>query len=129
MLTKLLPKTGRFTLQCKLLLFAAVFFLAQSHLAAQTPELLYYRFDGSGTSIPNEASAPPSGTETATIIGDQTIGSTGQCNEALIGTGSNSSNNYVNTGWVPNLGGSSWTISLWINNVPIIPCCGTSLGR
>ncbi len=118
MLTKLLPKTGRITLQCKLLLFAAGFFLAQSHLAAQTPELLYYRFDGSGTSIPNEASAPPSGTETATIIGDQTIGSTGQCNEALIGTGSNSSTNFVNTGWVPDLGSSSWTLSLWINNVP-----------
>lgn len=117
MLTKLLPRTGRFTLQYLLPLLVAVFFLAQSHLVAQTPELLYYRFDGSGTSIPNEASAPPSGTETATIIGNQTQGSTGQCNGALIGTGSGSTGNYVNTGWAPNLGTSSWTLSLWINNV------------
>lgn len=94
------------------------FFLVQSRSIAQTPELLYYRFDGTGTSVPNEASSPPSGTATAVIMGDLTQGSTGQCNGALIGTGSNASSNYVNTGWAPNLTGSSWTLSFWITNVP-----------
>lgn|GEM_PF-1882179 len=92
--------------------------LAQGSLSAQIPELLYYRFDGTGTSIPNEASSPPSGTATAVINGDQSQGSTGQCEGALIGTGSGSSTNYVNTGWAPNLGSGSWTLSFWIDNVP-----------
>ncbi len=104
-------------LQNLLLIGIFLISLQQNQVIAQTPELLYYRFDGTGTSIPNEASSPPAGTETATIIGDQTQGSEGQCLGALIGTGSSSTGNYVNTGWAPNLGGSSWTISLWINNV------------
>lgn len=98
-------------------LFGLLLLLAQSQLMAQTPEVLYYRFDGTGTSIPNLATSPPSGAETATIIGDQTQGSTGQCGGALIGTGSGSASNYVNTNWAPNLGTSSWTLSFWINNV------------
>lgn len=117
-MTKILhAKTSRFIYQRLLLMCTSLFFLAQTQLAAQVPELLYYRFDGTGTSVPNEASSPPSGTATATILGDQTQGSTGQCGGALIGTGSSSTGNYVNTGWAPNLGGSSWTLSLWINNV------------
>jgi len=109
--------TKKQTPQYLLLIGIFLISLQQNQVIAQTPELLYYRFDGTGTSIPNEASSPPAGTETATIIGDQTQGSEGQCLGALIGTGSSSTGNYVNTGWAPNLGGSSWTISLWINNV------------
>lgn len=85
---------------------------------APTPELLHYRFDGTGTSVPNLASAPPAGTATATIQGALTQGSTGQCGGALIGTGTSSSADYVNTNWVTNLDGMSWTISFWTNNVP-----------
>ncbi|MFM9950346.1 MAG: MopE-related protein [Saprospiraceae bacterium] len=117
MIQKLPSKTDRITCRYFLALFTALFFLAQSHLTAQVPELLYYRFDGTGTSVPNLATSPPSGTATATIIGDQTQGATGQCGGALIGTGSVSTSNFVNTGWAPDLGGNSWTLSLWINNV------------
>ena len=110
--------TKKHTFQNLFLIGVTLLFLQQNQVIAQTPELLYYRFDGSGTSIPNEASSPPTGTETATIIGDQTQGSEGQCLGALIGTGSSSASNYVKTGWIPNLGGSSWKISLWINKIP-----------
>ncbi|MFZ1371944.1 MAG: choice-of-anchor Q domain-containing protein, partial [Ferruginibacter sp.] len=44
-----------------------------------TPELFYYDFDGTGTSVPNLASAPPAGTATATIVGGQTQGTAGMC--------------------------------------------------
>jgi len=94
----------------------AILFACLSHVRAQAvPELIYYKFDGTGATVPNLASAPV-GTNPATIEGDQTQGGTGQFGGGLIGTGSNSSTNYVNTGWAPNLT-DSWTLSLHINNV------------
>ncbi|MEO5643612.1 MAG: T9SS type A sorting domain-containing protein, partial [Bacteroidia bacterium] len=80
---------------------------------------LYYRFNGATANpIPNEALTPPPGATTATIVGGQTLGPTGQCGSALIGNGLNSSTNYVNTGWATNLNGTSWTLSFWTSNVP-----------
>ncbi|WP_164998501.1 hypothetical protein [Chryseobacterium sp. 3008163] len=35
----------------------------------QTPELLYYKFEGTASSIPNLASNPPAGTQTGEIVG------------------------------------------------------------
>jgi Concanavalin A-like lectin/glucanases superfamily/Calcium-binding EGF domain len=81
------------------------------------PDVLWYRFDGAGTSVPNKATTPPLGAETATLMGGNTQGSTGQCGGALIGTGNSSSNDYVQTGWPTNLTGS-WTISFWTSNIP-----------
>jgi hypothetical protein len=93
--------------------------LALSRSYAQSvPELLYYKFDGTGTTIPNMALTPPAGTATATINGTQTQGGNGQCGGALIGNGLSSTNEYVNTGWATNLNGTSWTLSFWTNNVP-----------
>jgi hypothetical protein len=102
-------------------LLASIFVLVTGYSYGQTapvPELLHYRFDGTGTSIPNLASAPPAGTATATIVGGPTQGSTGQCGGALIGTGASSASDYVNTAWETNLTGTSWTISFWTSNVP-----------
>lgn len=76
-----------------------------------TPEVLYYDFNGSGTSVPNLASAPPIGTTTATIMGGVTQGGSGICNGTLIGSGISSTTDYLNTGWAPNLGAGSWTIA------------------
>lgn len=76
-----------------------------------TPEVLYYDFNGSGTSVPNLASAPPIGTTTATIMGGVTQGGSGICNGTLIGSGISSTTDYLNTGWTPNLGTGSWTIA------------------
>jgi hypothetical protein len=101
-------------------LFALVLTLASATLSAQAPvpDLLYYRFNGTGTTVPNEASAPPAGTATATIMGGLTQGPAGQCGNALIGNGQTSGTNYVNTNWATNLNGTSWTLSFWTNNVP-----------
>lgn len=74
------------------------------------PERLYYKFDGTGTTVPNLATAPPPGTTTATLIG-QTQGSTGKCGTALVGTGT--ANQSLNTNWVTNMSGN-WTISFWL---------------
>jgi len=98
--------------------FALLALVCSGSLFAQpVPELLYYKFDGTGTTVPNLALNPPSGTATATIVGGLTQGSTGQCGGALIGNGGFSNADYVNTGWVTNHSGS-WTISFWTNNVP-----------
>ncbi|TCZ63395.1 PKD-like domain-containing protein, partial [Flaviaesturariibacter aridisoli] len=85
--------------------------------AAPLPDLFYYTFEGTGTSVPNLASAPPAGTTTATIGGGQTKGA-GTCGNSLIGTGQASTGDYVNTNWAPNLGNSSWTLSFKTSNVP-----------
>jgi len=86
---------------------------------APTPELFHYRFDGTGTTVTNYASNPPAGTATGTIMGGLTQqANSGQCGGALLGTGASSSSDYVNTNWVTNLSGTSWTISFWTNNVP-----------
>ncbi len=79
------------------------------------PELMYYQFDGTGTTVPNHASAPV-GTNPATIQGGLTQGGTGEFGGGLIGSGSSSTSDYLNTGWATNLSGS-WTISLYLNNI------------
>lgn len=93
-------------------------FTVSAKAQAPIPELLYYRFNGSGNIVLNEASLVTSATDTAYIMGGMTQGPSGQCGNALIGTGASSTNDYVNTGWVTNLDGTSWTISFWTNNVP-----------
>lgn len=74
------------------------------------PELLYYKFDGSGTTVPNLASNPPAGTATATINGFLTQVTAGNCGGRLKGAAGNNFTNNVNTGWAPNFTGS-FTIS------------------
>lgn len=91
------------------------FFMLDALFSQAPPEVLHYKFDGTGTLVPNFASSPPLGTANATIIGAQTQGTVGQCGGALIGTGTTS--DYVNTGWVPSLN-SSWSISFWTSNIP-----------
>ena len=81
------------------------------------PELMYYKFDGSGTTVPNDASAPV-GANPASILGStHTQGGTGLFGGALNSTAGASATDYLNTNWAPNLTGS-WTISFWISGVP-----------
>jgi Concanavalin A-like lectin/glucanases superfamily/Secretion system C-terminal sorting domain len=99
-------------------LFLLTLLLASANAIAQlTPEVLYYNFDGSGTTVPNLASAPPVGTATATINGGLTQGGTSICQGTMIGSGVSSTTDYVNTGWAPNLGTGSWTISFRTENI------------
>ncbi len=92
--------------------------VVQNGLHAQSiPELLYYKFDGAGATVPNMASAPPAGTGTANIMGGITQGGSGKCGGALIGSGVSATTDYLNTGWATNLSGTSWTISFWSSNI------------
>ncbi len=52
---------------------------------APIPELLWYRFDGTGTTVPNLASAPPVGTNNATLMGGLTQGGTDLCRQQPAG--------------------------------------------
>ena len=85
-------------------------------IAYDVPELMYYTFDGSGTSVPNLASAPVGPWDTAMIQGTMTQGGLGQFNGGLIGGDGISYNDRLNTGWATELSGS-WTISLYLDNV------------
>lgn len=87
-----------------------------SALGAQIPEVLYYKFEGSGTTVPNLASSPPTGTATATILGNLTLGANSSClGNGLVGTGSTSTTNYVSTGWNLTTSGS-WTLHFKLSN-------------
>ena len=72
------------------------------------PDILYYKFDGAGTSVPNLSSNPPAGTASATIGGAASQGSSPICGGSFIGGGSNA--DVLNTNWQPNHSGS-WSIS------------------
>lgn len=111
-------------MKTRISLLVALFGIAALTLqvkADSVPEVLHYKFSGTGTSVPNLASAPPAGTETATIMGGLTQGipdlNTGGGGGSLIGTGLSSTTDYLNTGWAPNLGGGSWTISFVTSNL------------
>ena len=84
---------------------------------ASLPEVLYYTFDEAVSPTQNFAD-PGRGTPFADVLGGLTMGSTGQFGGALIGSGGSSSTDYVNTGWIIDIGTSNWTISLWLNNLP-----------
>lgn len=99
----------------KLTLISLLLLLAAS-ASAQTynvPEILYYKFN-SGSNTINYA-IPGRGSDTAMVL-NQVIGPGGQFDSALVGVGGTGSTTYTNTGWVMDIGTSSWTISFWINN-------------
>ena len=78
------------------------------------PEILYYKFDESQSDSTENFAIPGGGTPWAPVPG-LTLGGTGQFGGALQGNGLSSTSNYVNTGWAPDLGSSSWTTSMWLN--------------
>jgi hypothetical protein len=104
--------------------FVKVFFLAlilsgsswYGIHAQALPELLYYKFDIPGTSIPNDALTPV-GNNPASITGTGlSIGGIGLSGTALQGTGVISSSGVINTNWNTNLSGS-FTIGFWTSNI------------
>ena len=95
----------------------------QTSFAQSPPEVLWYKFDETGSDSTQNFAVPGSGTAYAQFVGDQTMGPTGQFDAALIGSGSPANANNVNTGWIPDLGTSDWTISMWLSNMP----AGTAL--
>jgi hypothetical protein len=86
-------------------------------IGGNLPELMYYKFNEAGSNQTQNFAAPGSPVPaTANVLG-LTMGGTGYEGSALIGNGGSSSSNYVDTGWITNLGTGPWTISLWLNNV------------
>lgn len=85
-------------------------------LKSQTPEILYYKFEGTAANIPNLATNPPAGTQIGEVMGNLTLGSNTTClGNGLIGSGSTGSSNYFNTKWNLSLNGS-WTLHVKFNN-------------
>ncbi len=81
------------------------------------PEILYYKFNNTGTSVPNLASSPPSGTSNGIVNGGLTIGGTVACgSSALIGSGGTSNTDYLDTKWATSTSGS-WTISFVTDSI------------
>jgi hypothetical protein len=83
------------------------------------PDVLYYKFDGTGTAVTNLAKLPPVGAGEATLMGGITQGGeAGMCSSAsLIGSGVSSTTDYADSGWAPDLGTDSWTISFWAQGI------------
>ena len=119
-----IPRSAWLGLSLLAIAIGLALMIALPTLAASTPsdlpELMYYTFDNhGGATVLNQASAPV-GTNPAPVLG-QTIGGSGQFGSALVRAGASAASNYVNTGWATNLGSGSWTISLWLDNIPTNP--------
>ena len=83
------------------------------------PELLYYKFNGTGTNAPNLAINPPSGTTTGTMNGNMFQGGNTICGGSLQTTSTTpNSTDYFNTGWAPSLSNSSWSLSFQAAGFP-----------
>lgn len=84
------------------------------------PEILYYDFSGVTASVVNLVPTPPLGAATGTILGGLTQGEEfGVCTGGgLTGDGQSSNSSYVDSGWIPDLGAGSWTVSFLASNVP-----------
>ena len=76
------------------------------------PELIWYKFQSSGISVPNHASmAGKSTPANADIMGSITQGGTAICGSGLIGSGNSANSDYLNTNWSTNLSSAKgWSI-------------------
>lgn len=81
------------------------------------PEVLYYSFNETGLTSTQNFAVPGRGDPFAQVMGALTLGGAGQCGSALVGAGGTSGTDYVNTGWITDIGTSDWTISLWLSNL------------
>lgn len=108
---------------CRSILFFGAFFcaLVSAAWADSVPELLHYKFNGTGTSVPNLASTPPPGAATATIKGALTQTgpdlNTSADGASLVGSGISSETDFLDTGWGTDLSGMPWTISFVTSNI------------
>lgn len=85
--------------------------------AQSVPEVFWYRFDETAGTQTQNFAVPGRGTAFAPVMGGLTMGPSGQFGDGLIGAGGAGGTDYVNTGWATDIGTSSWTISLWLNNL------------
>jgi hypothetical protein len=99
----------------KFILISLIFASFSSIHSQNVPELLYFKFEkGIENKIFNFSS---SGISYNAELSGQILGTGGQFNNCLIGTGGNGYNNCINSGLGMNTGTGSWTISLWMNDI------------
>lgn len=108
-------------MKLNLLLLAGACFFPK----AQTPEILYYKFEDTGTTVTNLALNPPAGAATASLLGSVTQSPTGDTcmGQALTGTNASALTDYLSTNWNLSLSGS-WSIHFKVNNYTYV---GTQL--
>ncbi|MBN1634553.1 MAG: choice-of-anchor J domain-containing protein [Ignavibacteria bacterium] len=80
-----------------------------------TPDLLYYKFENNTVGFTPNCAYPGVGTNPAPYA-VHTLTSGGQFDTCISGTGA--TNSGVTTGWNNDLGSGSWTISMWLNDLP-----------
>jgi hypothetical protein len=105
----------KFTYLLSFFLFVFTFnVIAQTYYV---PELIYYKFENNPntTTIMNFASTPV-GSNPVAISTANSLTTGGQFDTCMSGTGVTSSG--IATNWLTNLGSGSWTISMWLNNLP-----------
>jgi len=88
--------------------------LCSTILSQALPEVFYYRFKNNNFPYIHNYGVPGRGNLNAQIIGHQ-LGPDGEFDTCLIGKGG--VNDYINTGWTPNIGYGNWTISFWLNGL------------
>ncbi len=103
----------------KIVSLSILLFIGFKGFTQGIPELMYYRFDASSTTVLNEAPvATLAGSAAPTILGTSlTVGGVGLSQTALVGTGG-ATTDYIPTGWNTNLVSTDWTISFWMNSFP-----------
>jgi hypothetical protein len=81
------------------------------------PDLLYYKFKNNTAGFTPNFAVPGVGSNPAPLTGTGLIFTPGgQFDSCISGTGTTGS--HVNTNWQTNFGSGSWTISMWLNNLP-----------
>lgn len=92
--------------------------LAATAAPPPVPDIMHYKFDGTGATVTNYATGTSPAPATATLAGGLTQGATipGTVIQAVTGTGVSATTDFVNTGWATNLSGS-WSISFFTSNI------------
>jgi hypothetical protein len=85
-------------------------------IPSAVPEIIYYKFNETGTQQTVNLAVPGAGTSPAPITG-HTMGGVGQFGSALLSSGGAGGTDFVNSGWGANLGTGSWTVSTWFSNM------------
>lgn len=81
------------------------------------PDLLYYKFMNNTPGFTPNFAVPGVGSNPAPFVGTGLIfASGGQFDTCISGTGTTGS--HINSNWQTNFGSGSWTISMWLNNLP-----------
>jgi hypothetical protein len=81
------------------------------------PDLIYYKFMNNTPGFTPNFAIPGVGSNPAPLTGTGLVfAPSGQFDSCISGTGTASS--HVNTNWQTNFGAGSWTISMWLNNLP-----------